>query len=369
MTDLEHTDGNAQVVDALERLLARARQGKVSYLAAVALEEPDAGHAFFGGVSHRLKACFGLVEKLGAAMSADVKNRVMPPRDPNLSADRVCYDVPGSPLSFDFLPWLIDAEMTRIREGAPAPLKVAFWFGREGKTGLAYPARQQMFVKVVRPMLGLVGAVEDDGSLLGRFKELFVTRDIVQAAVAGEPVPRLRASEGAAAQVSGLLAGVKPVVITLREAEHWPHRNSNVEAWLQFADWLKAQGELVIFVRDTAKAMLPLSHPTYPAASIDIDIRTALYAAAKAHLGVSNGPATIPWFLDIPSLLFLDVKPDDYPYQPNTARFLREQMGLEVGGQFPWLRPDQRFVWAPDNFHAIVDAWREWIAPRVSAAA
>jgi len=226
-----------------------------------------------------------------------------------------------------------------------------------------------MFVKVVRPMLGLVGAVEDDGSLLGRFKELFVTRDIVQAAEAGEPVPRLRASEGAAAQVSGLLAGVKPVVITLREAEHWPHRNSNVEAWLQFADWLKAQGELVIFVRDTAKAMLPLSHPTYPAASIDIDIRTALYAAAKAHLGVSNGPATIPWFLDIPSLLFLDVKPDDYPYQPNTARFLREQMGLEVGGQFPWLRPDQRFVWAPDNFHDIFVAWRQWIAPRVSAAA
>jgi len=53
--------------------------------------------------------------------------------DETLDASHVCYKRRHTgPLGFDFIYWLVDAEMTRVREGAPAPLKVAFWCGQEG---------------------------------------------------------------------------------------------------------------------------------------------------------------------------------------------------------------------------------------------
>jgi hypothetical protein len=347
----------SDVIALLDHFSGLAREARPAYALIMLCHEPDGD----GNVPLPLVGMAGAVILEGAVLEtarevvgklgSDVENRTLPPPDPALGADYVCYNCTTAPLNYDFPHWLIDAEMTRVREGAPAPLKVAFWFGRDGKTGLKTPAMAQMFENVVRPMLGLIGAVEDDSAWRGRQKEVYVLRDVVAAARAGEKVPTFHSPKGF------VLNG--PVTITLREADYDVDRNSNPDAWMSFAEYLRMQGERVIFVRDTARADEPLGDfVTCPAASRDIHMRMALYESAKANLFVSNGPSMLAVFGTRPWLIFMPARPDNDDYRPATVAFLRNSMGLEVGGQWPWSGPDQRIVWKPDDYANILAAWK-----------
>ena len=55
------------------------------------------------------------LEQMACLWDQEILNKVLPPRAANIPADRVCYNVPASPLSFDFIHWLVDAEMTMFR--------------------------------------------------------------------------------------------------------------------------------------------------------------------------------------------------------------------------------------------------------------
>jgi hypothetical protein len=355
--------GNDAVIDALEKLLAHARRGKAGYLIAVMVtdgEKPTGG--WFGSPPLERSAMVAL-EQMAGMMERTIVNKTMPPA-PAAPADQVCYNVPMSPCSYDFIHWLVDAEMTRIAEGAPAPLKVCFWFGRDGKTGLEDPWRRGMLENVMRPALALIGAVEDNPTAInGRCKMEFGFKDVVDGARRGLTVPRFRAPKEWPYQ--GFSGGA--VTITLREAKQWPHRNSDRNAWLKFAHHLRALGELVVIIRDTAYADEGLDvFPTCPGASYDLTIRAALYQSAKMNFFVSNGPATLAFFSEWSWTMFLKIEPDGHPYAPNTPSFWREQFGMEVGEQFPWARPDQRIVWKGDDYENLVEAW-EAMNPAVPA--
>ncbi len=362
MPGIDSLQGNADVIAVLERYLAVAREGRMSYVALVGLQEPDSVTGFFGGCDQRLSAAREAVGKLGILIDTEILNRTLPDRDESLGADYVCYPYAAAPASFDFLVWLIDQEMTRIRAGAPAPLKVAFWFGRDGKTGLNTPARVQMFEKVCRPSLDLIGAVEDDRAMLGRYKPSHTTREIVASARAGERVPILRAPTDAVETVREALRGQpSAVTITLREAEHWSHRNSNIGAWTRFAADLRLRGYFPVFVRDTRVAFEPLEDfATSPLASIDLHVRMALYECAAANLFISNGPGSLANFSDRPWLEFVNLQPDGHLFAPETPNFYRESLGIEPGAQFPWSREDQRIVWSADSYEAISEAWEKF---------
>lgn len=345
--------GNAEVVDALEQFLVLARQGQVNYAAVIAGQEGGQFNAWSGGANVMKRAAPEALARLGALVEADLLNCTLPERNTSLGADYVCYNCAVAPFSFDFLPWLASAEMTRVREGAPGPLKVAFWFGRDGKTGMSNGIRQRMFEKVVRPLVSLMGAVETSNTG-GRFKEFYGLGDVANGARAGEAVPRIKSP------ISFSDRGY--VTITLRENNLYPHRNSNVAAWLKFGEYLLNKGEQVVFVRDTAKAHEPLGEPdgstTIPMAAFELPVRAALYQAAKINLCMANGPWGLMLFMDRPWLAFN--RPNDgVSYEPNSPEFWRDFHGVEYGGQFPWCRPDQRVVWANDDFDNLVMAWED----------
>lgn len=358
---LEHASGNWEVIEALEDTLKLAREGKLGFLIVAGADNEQ---RMLGGYVGDLLLHGAAMRALDAVMRgmAQKAENMTPPFDEALGCDHVCYNVPYSPLCFDFLCWLVDAEMRRIREKAPAPLKVGFFFGRDGKVGIDGDAlRQQMFENVVRPALALIGAVEDPSAVAGHGKPLFVPRDIVAAARNGEKVPLLQAPPLVRAEMATWAAntvGLGPVVITLRESGHWTHRNSNLEAWLEFARYLRFMGEKVIFVRDTAKADEPLEDfATCPRASRDLHSRMALYELAKVNMLSSNGPIGLLLFSRCPWLQFIDLKDDGFIYTPDTPRFWKEKNGVDVGGQYPWSLPTQRIVWAADTFDNIVSAW------------
>lgn len=348
--------GNADVIELLEAYLDVARKNDFGHVAIAMVGHPNvAATDFAGDIALELSSRDALA-LLGKKLQTSIDNWTPPPRDETLGADYACYDMANGALGYDFLVWLVDAEMTRVREGAPAPLKVGFWLGADAQDRINRDRRRMWLEKLFRPLLPMIGAIEDSAALRGRASRVYVTNAIVAAVKRGEPVPRLR---------SGWPHKVEPAItITLREAAHWSHRNSNLEAWLRFASYLRDKGERVVFVRDTAKAYEPLGDfLTDPLASTHLPARVALYENAKANLFVSNGPGSLVWFGDRPSLMFVALEQDGSSYTPNTREFLVKSMGLEPGGQYPWSRPDQKFVWTVDTFENIMAAWEELAIP------
>lgn len=355
---LAHAPGNADVIAKLEAYLAEAQEGSIG---AVAIA--TARHVEPGAVNHGVKGSFVGVERLYKPLREGMKtlitkleeydeNNTPPTLSEYLPADYVCYNCARGSMNFDFIPWLIDAEMARIREGMPSPLKVCFWFGRDGKTGFQTKGRRQFLDNVMRPALALIGAVEDLAAVEGRCNEFYLPKNIVVASALGEQVPRLR-------HPSKTIHYPNLVTITLRECEEWPHRNSNIQAWIQFAEDIQRQGFAPIFIRDTAKAFDRVDgFASDPEASIDIQERCALYEAAACNLFVANGPCTLALFGSRPWLTFIETFPDGHRYECNTPKFWREGQGIEIGSQFPWCSPLQRIVWKKDDYDNIVEAWR-----------
>jgi hypothetical protein len=294
----------------------------------------------------QLEALLRLANKLRDSIEADR----FPDPDPTLDQSYVRYNLCTGPLGFDFVVWLVTSEMHRIRCHAPAPLKVAFWPGRGKPTNAE--KRDMWLSRVFRPMLPLIGAVEDPKALNGHCTDTYVARDIVDAARAGENVPRLKSKT--------LCVQSNYVTITLRELAD-ETRNSTIGEWLRFADTLKAEGEQVIIVRDTRKAFEALKgYTTYPTASLDIDVRLGLYEQAKMNFFVENGPQGLCWFSNAPWMSFHQV---DESHDANWLRsrwFWQQNVHINPGEQFPWSSPDQRLVWQADTYENILSAWREW---------
>src|SRR5258707_1180930 len=117
------------------------------------------------------------------------KSRASPLPDPNLRADHVCYNITTQTCCWDFCCCLVDMEMTRVREGAPAPLKIGFVSGPQDPLKFHSTFQEMMFRKVRRPMLGLLGAVESNRAKYGRRVRVRGYGPVSAAARAGEPVP------------------------------------------------------------------------------------------------------------------------------------------------------------------------------------
>ena len=94
------------------------------------------------------------------------------------------------------------------------------------------------------------------------------------------------------------------MVITLRET-YARGRNSSIAEWLKFGKYVE-ETNLVVFIRDTSRWNNILIHEdyhfdTFPVASIDLDMRLALYQHAKINFSVGGGPTSLLHFsTDIP---------------------------------------------------------------------
>lgn len=352
-------NGNLEAVAVLKKWLEKAEKGLINHCTVTTCEPPNLISCDWGGTSDMQFAVNYCLDTLKLKMAEQARASSGPTPTGEYDASCVCYNVGDKPVSYDFLLWLIDAEMTRVREGAPAPLRVCFVKGNDGSSGLNTEYRRTMFANVVLPLLKLAGAVEDRTVWGARSKDLYTVIDIVKAAKAGEKVPMLKASSEASGVVHNFLhGGPAPITITMRESKTFGKRNSNLEAWRRFADEQTLLGERVIFVRDTAEAGAPiLGHETFPTASVNLDVRTALYEQAKANLFVANGPWNIALFGTRPWLMFTKLDPTDTVVWTNTPMFWKDSQGVCEGEQFPWSLPTQRIIWDVDSYDNITKAW------------
>ncbi len=354
------SDGNTEVIKMIEMLLEQARKGRMNYVAIVAAEGPfEVTHSLAGSLGLEFGINWGL-DCLKQQLFKERESRQRP-TNPNAKANEVCFNLMQMAPSFDFMNWLAIAEMRRRQAGAPAPLKVGFFFGRIKDSWKDDDRRPGMLENVCRPALAFVGAVEDESAVTGKTYDQFLLRSVKQAYDEDRlEIPEFRATKKGEAEASRFCNGRRPIVITLREANHWPHRNSNLPEWLKFADYLKDRGEVVVFVRDTAKAdELIKGYNIYPNAARNLDLRLALYEQAKCSLFAANGPWNLAVFGRWPWLMFNEALEDD-PFEFNRPEGWQLHNGINPGQQFPWQLPTQRIIWARDDFNVMRKVWEEY---------
>lgn len=363
--------GNEAALMVAKKAYDKALSGDVSYFAVIMCGKPNDFAFMCGGHGGMETTALGGMVMGQRELEGIIKRRNSPPINANAPANIGFYNCLSMPLAYDFLPVLIKAELDRRREGAPGPLQVGWFWGPKPEEVMCLRWQQTCFDGVLRPMLKLVGAVENNtngltyGRNLGEGPHVCGYGYVLQAYERGEEIPKLRAPEEYREETRKLIKtiGQAPVTITLREASHHEFRNSNIPEWLKLADWLKSRGEYVVFIRDTEKADEGIDgYTTCSDASKDLLIRVALYEQAKCNLFVSNGPAMLPVFMDCPWLMFNDLTPDRGDFPANTEDGWRIAIGFEPGGQWPWAKPNQRIVWKHDKFEAMRDAWLEYMA-------
>ena len=116
----------------------------------------------------------------------------------------------------------------------------------------------------------------------------------------------------------------------------------------------------MVFVRDTAKVAETLpGYVCYPHASVDLDVRLALYERAKMNFFVPNGPYGLAIFTDVPHMVPMMMDPTE-TYWPYTPLFWEKNMGIGEGDQWPWSGPHQRIIWgARDDCDVLIRAWEQ----------
>ena len=320
----------------------------------------------------------------------------IPTKEPALSADpdysrAIYYDPP----SHDFCSWLVMAEMNRRHHNAPEPLRVKLctvngqlgtvqfgplspWLGKCYKCGLSRAYSDQMVENVLRPAIAMIGAVEEptidapwnlDELKAGRYVEYdHHVSLLVDASRAGHPIPQWKVPQWAFDEVDQFLCGKRPVIITLREHNVQPERNSQIDEWLKFA-WSIWKDYPVLFVRDTAKAHAKFPFSTYPRASTNVYVRAALYQRAFCNLMVGNGPIEWCMFSGAPYLCFKQLVPALPDWRGGQPVGWREECHLEVGEQWPWSTPQQRLTWVDDTFENIAREFQAFVDSRLEAAA
>lgn len=284
------------------------------------------------------------------------------------------YDLACSPPTYDIVAFLCEVERARIERGAekvsiqilPGP---AGGFRRDKFWPCSVDERQKMLDHVAAPMARMLPSIAQVAiwkhrppdvapKSIGYGASLYGLRVQVDAMKSG--IRPLRPTSPLSEGWPNYQYGNRLVTITLREAEHWPQRNSNVSAWRDAAQAIGAVGFDVLVIRDTLYAdELLWKVTTCPQASRDLECRANLYRAAVCNLFVNNGPAWFAMALDAPVLMLRPTV--EGVMHTCSAAYFRE-CGIEPGGQIPSAPSYQRIVWANDSTENIVRAFNEFMS-------
>lgn len=155
--------------------------------------------------------------------------------------------------------------------------------------------------------------------------------------------------------------GRKVIAITLRTYNYMTDRNSNIEAWAEFAKSLDPKHYFPVIVPDTAHA-LDERHPLlteiehFSLASWNIEFRAALYELCYLNMGVNNGPLGLCWLNEKCRYLIFKIIT---PSVPQATRETLENMGFIPGHNPIFATKFQKWVWKDDKTPILVEEFEK----------
>lgn len=280
-----------------------------------------------------------------------------------------CYDLSCNPPTYDAVSFLALLEHQRLQRGydeiklyvKPGPVG---GFRKDSLWPRSIPERMEMKEKVLIPLLCNLPSVKTvhvsplvpvDALALGQ--RWISLPNIVKALKLG--MRPLRCSVDVNLGVPSKL-----ITFTLREAEHWPLRNSRTDEWVRAAHVLARRGFHIIIIRDTHKKddRLQLSSSNIlvsSMASTDLTFRSCLYSKSCLNVGVNNGPMWMAIFMGVPVLMLRPTTNEARGCYDDT--FFRK-FGLPPGSQLPTSPENQRLVWEEDFHEVIVQHVEEMVS-------
>lgn len=288
------------------------------------------------------------------------------------------YDLDVGPVSYDFVVFLIKAELQRQRVGADK-LHVIIVPGI-GPGGMRDKSRfydeheaKWRLWNICIPACALIGATvtlatgwdqaERMASMLHEFNwpsgwSNQTLRDrphliggVIDAAKAGVRIPVLRASEHALRVVKKLFAGRQVVTMTRRNT-YLNARNTEPNHWRNAQQCITEKGFAVLDVRDVSTALANGGG----FAELSIDLRMAVYQEATLNLIANCGPSSLCWFSNKPYRMF-DAGVGDTEQE---WRGLFCEQGLPWGATWPWATPQQRIVYERSTSEVIIREFEAW---------
>lgn len=153
----------------------------------------------------------------------------------------------------------------------------------------------------------------------------------------------------------------KLLTLTLREYDYLTERNASLQDWQDFFLTLDSQQYCVVIIRDTDKMFQVLpealqKYKSFPAASLDIRFRLALYEKAYVNLTVTTGPSSLLYFTKFPYIQF---KTFVSGVSASEKEFHTARTGAEVGSKFPLTCWNQKWFWYADTKENITQEFNE----------
>ena len=165
-----------------------------------------------------------------------------------------------------------------------------------------------------------------------------------------------------AKEIAHKITGDKPyIVIPVRQADYWPNRNTNIEAWKYAVRPFEAIGWNVFWIPDTNGPDVPQAK-NVRAASLDIDLRLALYEGAQVVTGSMGGATCLAVFSQAKYLFFQQMENG-----PTTERNYLERLGLEMDEQ--WTPRGKVIYGADEQFAARKALWEHFYGEQTEEVA
>lgn len=271
----------------------------------------------------------------------------------------VFYDLERGPVSFDFVTFLCRAMLERDRRGC-SRLHIVVAPNEGGLAGFArhgwgdHDAADTLWrfwhicaaacplaeaTLSIAPTRAHALAMRDIGpSWWPEEKRFYMAWFMVDAARAGERIPRLRATPAARRIVETWLGGDPRtlITITLRRQTTQPERNTDEREYRAVADYFRGCGARVEILDDTMRAL----EDGRGFAELDPDLRLALYEAAELNIVGNNGPSVLLHYSKANYLQLGVAQPAEV-----WAAHYRDFLKLEWGEQWPWAHTRQHMVW------------------------
>ncbi len=199
------------------------------------------------------------------------------------------------------------------------------------------------------------------GIMIGKHKSA------IAAAKDGLNIQRLKAApypvNAAQKWVSSYSGGQPAISLTLRQSEFKEGRNSRVDQWVNFADYLVSKGYTPIFVPDTEASLngrlgLPERFLINELAAIDLEVRNAFYEVCDLNFFVGNGPCFLPFFNKHIDYVVCNLLIPGY-YTESPEHY--DDIGLPVGSQMPGRQNKYgELVWERDDSEVLIRAFTDW---------
>jgi hypothetical protein len=270
---------------------------------------------------------------------------------------RACVDLSLTPPTFDMVANAALIERERVNRGeknveiavAPGPVDGfrgdRFWpFGREARVNMLY----RVGIPILEMLPSCVGVIE-----LDRHKDAYGMFGYGQS-MHGLQKMLSAGCRPLRARVNSSVHHDDLITITLREAEHWPTRNSNVDAWFNAATDIREMGFRVVVVRDALHSLIPFGDfEINPQASHYVVSRASLYASARLNMGVNNGPMWLSAMMDAPTVI---MRLQDAT-APCCSFVDLQRCGLTYGDPTLPGVPNTTISWESDTRNNIIDAF------------